>query len=416
MTGTPRASIEALAREMGAAVARIERDLQQRFDAFAAELSASTRADMAAMKAQSAELELRAIKAEKALGEAVDARLANVRDGDSVSIDDVAPLLVRLVAESVAALPPPKDGEPGRDADPELVRALLTEAVAALPAPADGKDVDPEVIRTMVMEAVSQIEIPQPTDVEPIIESRIAEVLAKLDALWDRLQADIGSQKIDPDQIREWARGIAQSEIAAIPPVPPAVTEDRVRELAGECVTQAIAALPPPPAGERGPPGPQGKMQLAKAWSDGVHYEGNIVTHRGSTYQAARDTGREPPHDDWTCLASIGDAGADGRSFTVRGTWDAAAEYQALDVAVLGGSSFVARHDAPGVCPGDGWQLIASQGKRGQQGEAGQRGVGLPGPALVSASIDDTGLVVLRNADGTTVECDLYPVLSRIER
>jgi hypothetical protein len=62
----------------------------------------------------------------------------------------------------------------------------------------------------------------------------------------------------------------------------------------------------------------------------------------------------------------------------VRGTFDQSASYRRLDVVALNGGSFVALKDAPGPCPGPGWQLIASQGKRGVAGEKGERGP--PGP------------------------------------
>jgi hypothetical protein len=63
-----------------------------------------------------------------------------------------------------------------------------------------------------------------------------------------------------------------------------------------------------------------------------------------------------------------------------------------LDVVALNGGSFVALKDKPGPCPGSGWQLIASQGKRGVAGEKGERGP--PGPrgdagASSSATIRD---------------------------
>jgi hypothetical protein len=77
-------------------------------------------------------------------------------------------------------------------------------------------------------------------------------------------------------------------------------------------------------------------------------------------------------------LAAKVQDGRDGRGFTVRGTWDPNARYFALDVVACGGSSFAARRDDPGICPGDGWQMIAAQGKRGTRGEPGERG--LPGP------------------------------------
>jgi hypothetical protein len=169
--------------------------------------------------------------------------------------------------------------------------------------------------------------------------------------------------------------------------------------------------------GPPGPPGPPGKLPIARQWSDGVHYEGDVVTHAGETWQAVRDTGRRPPGDDWCRLAA---AGRDGRSLSVRSTWSEDEAYQALDVVVLGGSCFVARHDAPGGCPGDGWQLIAKRGQRGDKGERGERGepghAGPPGSKLVAAAVDDRGLLTLTHDDGSTVSCDFYPLLSRVRR
>jgi hypothetical protein len=71
------------------------------------------------------------------------------------------------------------------------------------------------------------------------------------------------------------------------------------------------------------------------------------------------------------CLAT---SGRDGKSIAVRGTFDQSASYRRLDVVALNGGSFIALKDAPGPCPGSGWQLIASQGKRGVAGEKGERG------------------------------------------
>ena len=167
--------------------------------------------------------------------------------------------------------------------------------------------------------------------------------------------------------------------------------------------------------GKPGPPGPAGTLPVAQEWTDGVHYTGDVVAHAGATYQARRDTGREPPGDDWALLAA---AGADGRSFTVRGTWREGDEYAALDVVALSGSSFVARADRPGACPGDGWQLIAAAGNRGKPGEVGPRGErGPPGAAAaapVALEVDPEGLLTLRLGDGATLTCDLYPVLAKL--
>jgi hypothetical protein len=120
-------------------------------------------------------------------------------------------------------------------------------------------------------------------------------------------------------------------------------------------------------------------LPKVKAWTEGdVHYEADVVTHNGATWQALRDTGRKPGEADWIMLAR---AGLDAQPFNVRGTFsETIADYKKFDVVALNGSSFVARSDKPGACPGPGWQLIASAGRPGKPGPKGERGEkGLPG-------------------------------------
>jgi hypothetical protein len=159
------------------------------------------------------------------------------------------------------------------------------------------------------------------------------------------------------------------------------------------------------PAGEAGAPGKDGapgKLPSVKAWGEGVHYEGAVVTHAGGLYQAQRDTAREPYqnanqsiHADWICLAA---PGVDAPMPTVRGTYVADGQYKKFDIVALGGSGFIARADDPGDCPGPGWQLIASAGRpgkpglKGDRGDAGARGErGPPGqaaPVILAWKID----------------------------
>jgi hypothetical protein len=158
---------------------------------------------------------------------------------------------------------------------------------------------------------------------------------------------------------------------------------------------QGLAGAPGEP-GLPGARGERGALPAVREWApDIVHYAGVVVTHGGGTWQAGCDTGQAPGHADWICLAS---PGRDAAMPMVRGTWSEAETYAALDIVALGGSSFIARRAAPGPCPGEGWQLIASAGRQGSKGPAGERGEpgaagarGLPGtaaPTIIGWTID----------------------------
>ena len=73
-------------------------------------------------------------------------------------------------------------------------------------------------------------------------------------------------------------------------------------------------------------------------------------------------------------MPTVATAGRDGRGIVSRGTFDATAEYQQNNLVACNGASWIALHDNPGVCPGNGWQLVASPGKRGVPGQKGDRG------------------------------------------
>jgi hypothetical protein len=165
----------------------------------------------------------------------------------------------------------------------------------------------------------------------------------------------------------------------------------------------------PGPRGFEGPVGPQGapgKQPKFKVYEDGaVYYDGDGVVHVGCMWQATKDTGRAPPHSDWIQLTIRGLDGQHGMSPNIRGTWrDDVNDYHAFDVVALLGSSFIALKDAPGPCPGSGWQLIASAGKAGKagepglQGEKGDRGTrgerGEPGAVLANWHIDREAYII----------------------
>jgi uncharacterized coiled-coil protein SlyX len=182
------------------------------------------------------------------------------------------------------------------------------------------------------------------------------------------------------------------------------------------------------------PEGPRGMLPIARVWTDGVSYAGEVVVYEGGTWQALKDTGHPPGNGkDWTLLAA---RGLDARSWRVRGTYNERHDYAELDVVVRDSSSFIALRDNPGACPGDGWQMIACGGKRGVAGDKGERGPagpagaapkfggarfnhngmeistdGGPIPILRSVSVDAADFSLKLTApDGSTLKISLLPL------
>lgn len=339
---------EAVAQEIARFRASAERESELRiakFDLFMSDL----RAQMDAVKALETELK---------------EKIASVKDGESVTVDDVSPIIEAEIARQVAAMEPPRDGEDGKSVELDDVRPLIegevarvvAEFAASVELPKDGKDADPELIADLVAKAVS--EIPKPEN----------------------------GKDADPELIAQ---------------------------LVEQKVAEAVAELPPP---EKGDPGPMGFLPEISEREDRVYYQGEVVTSGGSIFQARRDTGKDTSHEDWRCVVRSGRDGEDGKSFTIRSTYDPEAEYGHLDVVVLNGSAFVARSDNPGPCPGEGWQLLSPRGKPGKPGDKGEPGEKAHAvtASVIEATIDNDGVMTIRNADGSEVKCDFYPLLSKL--
>lgn len=308
----------------------------------------------------------------------------------------------------------------GLSAEFSEFRAAVEQAMAATKAELEGV-------------AKSIPAVPEPADLSGFATK--ADIPEAPDLSAFATKADIDALRGEIPAAPDLSPFATKAELEALPAPQPGKDADmeEVARLIGEQVSKAVAAIPPAKDGADAdltailrhveetvaaaiPPkeslrGPAGRLPAVKAWADGVHYEGAVVAHKGSLYQASVDTGREPPHADWTCLAARGE---NGRSIDVRGTYEDGGEYRRLDIVALNGGSFIALRDSPGACPGDGWQLLAGRGKPGQavKGEPGPRG--LPGAPLAAALVSEDGAIILTNGDGSEVEADLYPLLSRV--
>ncbi|WP_180901947.1 hypothetical protein [Martelella soudanensis] len=311
-----------------------------------------------------------------------------------VTIEDVEAMARKSVSSALEIMPPPRTDDD--------IKSIVNDIVAGLP-PVEPERVDTDMLRSMVDEAVSNIPPPSPgKDADP---EEIAAMVA------DAVRAAVaGLQPAEPDP--ELLRSMVDEAVSNIPPAAPGkdADPDEIAAMVADAVRAAVDGLPPP---EKGDPGPPGSLPLIGYWEDKVYYTGDVVTFCGEIFQALRDTGKAPPNDDWQMIVRRGLDGADGRSPTVRNTWRADEDYQALDIVSLNGAAFIARHDDPGVCPGAGWQMIAMQGKTGKPGKQGERGIAVTS-SVSEVSIDDDGVLSLVNADGTAVTCDLYPILSKV--
>ena len=155
----------------------------------------------------------------------------------------------------------------------------------------------------------------------------------------------------------------------------------------------------------------EARLELAQA----AHNLASDVAVRLAELRDGKDGEPGPPGADSTVP---GPPGADGRSYDPRGTWNADASYSRLDVVASDGASFIARRDDPGACPGDGWQSLSLRGRAGQPGQRGEKGepgpAGPPAPRAASLTVADDGVLTLSWEDGSTLSCDLYPLLARL--
>ncbi|WP_313084336.1 phage gp6-like head-tail connector protein [Atlantibacter sp.] len=100
------------------------------------------------------------------------------QDGKSLTPDDVQPMLREMVDEAFNAIPVPKDG---KDFDPavlkQAVEEAVSDAVAAIPVPQDGKSLTPDDVQPMLQQLVAA-SVPVLPDVKALVSEAVAALPA----------------------------------------------------------------------------------------------------------------------------------------------------------------------------------------------------------------------------------------------
>ena len=223
--------LDALAAELGSEAARIERDLRRDFAVGMAEI----RQELEAVQRRGAEMELRAANAERALADAVRERLAAVRNGESVTIEDVRPLVETEVAKQVNAMPKSPDAEAISTIVSIQIEASLSDIAERASA------------------LVERPELPMLPDIGAMVseesDRREGDLVAKVAAL-------VPVPEVDKAIAAEFERQLSDVVIRAVKLIPPVELPDVGAAVADEFVKResgvaeraaALVKVPEPP-------------------------------------------------------------------------------------------------------------------------------------------------------------------------
>ncbi|EOA5502970.1 phage gp6-like head-tail connector protein [Enterobacter hormaechei] len=167
-------SIQALKEDYEERLTSLAKQVEEISNAPAPDVESMVKAEIAKLPSQAAP-ELPDVAT--MVSEAV-AAIPVPRDGKSLTVDDITPVLQELVSNAVAEIPVPKDG---KDFDPAMlkqaVEEAVSEAVAAIPVPQDGKSVTTEDVQPMIQELVSA-SMPELPDLKSLVNEAIAALPA----------------------------------------------------------------------------------------------------------------------------------------------------------------------------------------------------------------------------------------------
>jgi hypothetical protein len=272
----------------------------------------------------------------EALSKDLDQRDSVLREDFKKSIEGIPPLDVEEVAREAAQLIPTPEN--GKDADPELIRLAVADEVAKLPAPKDGTSVSLEDIAPMLLEAVKDAVDSLPPaqpgvsvtseDLRPIIAEEVAKVMQGLvlpkdgEPGRDALQLEI-LPEISPE--KAYARGTYAKHLGGL-----WRSFERTTGMKGwECVVEGVGSAVVEQSGERGfelalvlSSGAEIRKKLELpvmiyrgVFSPGDYVPGDTVTWGGSLWHCDEPTTDKPGEvgsKGWTLAAKRGRDGKNG--------------------------------------------------------------------------------------------------------
>jgi integrin beta 3 len=320
----------------------------------------------------------------------------------------------------------PKDGKDGKDFEPEAVRYIIEEAVAALPPPADGKDgrdgkdgkdgrdakdVDEEALIMRIAHL-----IPLPEDGKDGKDFKVEEVRPILEELVRAIPPSPpgppgkDAEPLDPQQFVPAIQETIRHMVAAMP-MPQDGKDgkdgkdfipdlEEVRPMVSQAVLEEVAKIPTPANGKDGRDGRDGK--------DGVGLAGFFIDREGSAIATLSDG---TTHNLGCILGKDGLPGLpgkDGRDLSLvnlrfeldervfrvkhedgnvifsttipvpldRGSYSTIAQYEKSDEVTFAGQVYIALKDNPVGKPGEttDWRLRSRKGRDGRDGKDGARG------------------------------------------
>jgi hypothetical protein len=259
--------------------------------------------------------------------------------GDSVSLDEVTPIILSEIEKHVSKIEKPKDG---KDADPEFIRGEIVKAVGEIPIPKDGepgKDADPEFIKSEIQKALEAL--PKPKDGKD-------------------------GDSVHPDTVARMIR---------------------------EEVAKALAEMPKPEDGEDGLDALEIDF-IPEIDQERKYPKGSYACHKGGVWRAYKST---EGMDGWECIwlgvAEQGIEQVDDRTWKVysvksnderieqlikfpvvldRGVWKPETKYEQGDGATYAGSYWIAQKDNVDSKPDSGngdWRLAVKRGQNGRDGD-----------------------------------------------